>query len=117
MINMEISRVFAVAARALRQVVRDRRTFVMILAVPIVVMLVFGFAIGGEVEDAPIAVVIDDAATISFADRLLEKLKKDSRLDVSVQNRFSQAKKDVDSGDWYCPVNRNHKTVNDIKSV
>lgn len=95
---MEISRVFAVATRALRQVVRDRRTLVMILAVPIIIMLVFGFAIGGKVEDAPVTVVIDDEGAISVAELLLEKLKKDPRLDVSVQDSFSQARKDVDRG-------------------
>ncbi|MFQ5978612.1 MAG: ABC transporter permease [Candidatus Heimdallarchaeota archaeon] len=101
---MIVPRPIVVAGRALRQVTRDRRTFGMIIAVPIVVMIIFGFAIGGEVKDAPVSVIIDDRAVpesgiaISISTLLLEKLKGDSRLDVAEQESFSRAKSDVDKG-------------------
>ncbi|MHA2270509.1 MAG: ABC transporter permease [Candidatus Hodarchaeales archaeon] len=106
---MAIPRVLVVAGRSLRQVVRDRRTLVMILAVPIVVMLIFGFAIGGEVEDAPVAVIIEDepvivdtefgSISISIAAYFLDELKGDSRLDVSESDDFAKAKENVDKGE------------------
>ncbi len=108
MIVMITPRLFVVAQRALKQVIRDRRTFIMILVVPIVVMLIFGFAIGGEVEDAPLAVINDDQPVeittpggpmnVSLAMYFIEILEDDSRLDISRKTDFSHAKDGVDEG-------------------
>lgn len=42
--------------RVLRQLRRDRRTIAMILVQPIIMMAIFGYALGGDVTEAPVAV-------------------------------------------------------------
>lgn len=50
--------------RVLRQILRDRRTLAMIVMQPLVIMAVFGYAFGGEVRDARVAVANLDRGTI-----------------------------------------------------
>ena len=49
------------ATRVLKQLIRDRRTIVMILVMPILITLIFGYAIGGTVQNVPVIIINKDA--------------------------------------------------------
>lgn len=48
------------ANRVLKQLIRDRRTIGMILVMPILITLIFGYAIGGTVQNVPVIIVNKD---------------------------------------------------------
>ncbi len=54
--KFSMSRVLTVAARVLKQFIRDKRTFAMMLVFPIMFMLVFGIVLSGEVNNVPITI-------------------------------------------------------------
>lgn len=57
---MSLGRLFAILLKELRQVRRDRLTFGMMVAVPIVQLILFGFAINGDPKRLPLAMVVMD---------------------------------------------------------
>jgi len=57
-----LERLLAIAAKEIRQLARDRVTFGMIVGVPILQMLLFGYAINFDVRDVD-AVVLDQSRT------------------------------------------------------
>jgi len=52
-----INRVVAITAKELKQLSRDRLTFGMIVMIPLIQLLLFGYAINTVVRHVPIAVV------------------------------------------------------------
>ncbi|MES2015194.1 MAG: ABC transporter permease [Pseudomonadota bacterium] len=62
---MSWSRLFAVLIKELRQVRRDRLTFAMMIGIPILQLVLFGFAINGDVRQLPLAVYDADRSTFS----------------------------------------------------
>lgn len=94
-----------IARRVLLQLVRDRRTFGLILVVPFVITFIFGAAIGGDVTHSPLAVVNEDEGVstplgiLSISDQIINELEEDERTDVIVYTSWENAKADVDSGD------------------
>jgi ABC-2 type transport system permease protein len=58
-------RLFAIAAKEVRQLARDRVTFGMIIGVPIMQMLLFGYAINFDVRDVDAAVLDLSRTTLS----------------------------------------------------
>ncbi|MDR1076781.1 MAG: ABC transporter permease [Xanthomonadaceae bacterium] len=59
---MRLQRIFAILVKELRQMVRDRVTMVMIVGIPTVQLLLFGYAINMDVRNLP-AAVADMAGT------------------------------------------------------
>ncbi|MBN8483103.1 MAG: ABC transporter permease [Xanthomonadales bacterium] len=59
---MNLARLFAVVRKELRQLSRDRLTFAMIVGIPTLQLLLFGFAINLDVRHLP-AAVLDEANT------------------------------------------------------
>ncbi len=57
---MNLARLFAVVRKELRQLARDRLTFAMIVGIPTLQLLLFGFAINLDVRHLP-AAVLDEA--------------------------------------------------------
>ncbi|MEO8152946.1 MAG: ABC transporter permease [Rhizobacter sp.] len=57
---MSWTRFLAILIKELRQVRRDRLTFGMMVGVPIVQLILFGFAINGDPKHLPLAVVVMD---------------------------------------------------------
>jgi ABC-2 type transport system permease protein len=57
---MSWARLIAILLKELRQVRRDRLTFGMMVAVPIVQLILFGFAINSDPKHLPLAVVVMD---------------------------------------------------------
>jgi len=58
-------RMFAVAAKEARQLTRDRVTFGMIIGVPVIQMLLFGYAINFDVRDVDAAVLDQSRTSLS----------------------------------------------------
>ena len=59
---MDRRRLFAVFRKELRQLARDRLTFAMIIGIPILQLLLFGFAINLDIRNLP-AAVLDESGT------------------------------------------------------
>jgi len=65
MTGLSASRVMAVLAKEFTQLLRDRLTYAMILAIPIVQLLMFGYAINGDPKHLPTAVLVQDQGVFS----------------------------------------------------
>ena len=89
----------AIAMRIVRQLTRDRRTVGMILVVPIIIILLFGYALQGESQNNPVIIVNLDKVplgNVSIGDRMVEHMKMDVRIDVrEVTDNFTYAKEKV----------------------
>ncbi|HEY7822398.1 MAG TPA: hypothetical protein VIG24_06180 [Acidimicrobiia bacterium] len=55
----------AVIVKEFRQVVRDRRTLAMLIVMPVVLLLVFGYAASFDVDEIPTVLVGDRADLVS----------------------------------------------------
>ena len=62
--SFSIERVTAVLAKEFKQLLRDRLTYAMILVVPIVQLLLFGYAINSDPKHLPTAVLVQDQGTL-----------------------------------------------------
>ncbi|MGA2199645.1 MAG: ABC transporter permease, partial [Nitrososphaerales archaeon] len=107
------SRSAAVTLRVLTQIGRDRRTLGMMVLMPAVIMLIFGFALGGQVSNVPILVDNQDAgfsATVGAASvnlhagsQVLQALEASGNVKVTTGN-FSAGKLGVDSGSYSASI-------------
>jgi ABC-2 type transport system permease protein len=79
------SRIFAVFAKELKQLTRDRITYAMILAIPVVQLMLFGFAINSEPRHLPTAVLVQEDSR--FARSVLSGLQNSRYFDVVEQAR------------------------------
>ena len=105
------------ATRVMKQLIRDRRTIGMIVIMPIVITLIFGYAIGGTVENVPVAIVLNDQGAnitnpstntsfkIDLGQVIYSTLKTDSRVKLYNQTDFQQASKDVDNSKYTVAIN------------
>lgn len=71
---MNPARIWAVAYKEWREIVRDRLFFALAFVVPAVLMLLFGFGLSLDVEDIPMAVVDHDRSALSreYAHRFID---------------------------------------------
>ncbi|MEJ2276319.1 MAG: hypothetical protein P8Y70_01010 [Candidatus Lokiarchaeota archaeon] len=101
--HFSFKRVFLITRRVLRQISRDRRTFGMIIIMPIVTILIFGFALGGDIKNIPILVDNEDKGyttivppgvnvTFSFGTNITNALKSDDRVHYNTGNFFDNKK-------------------------
>ena len=65
MTGLSASRIMAVLAKEFTQLLRDRLTYAMILAIPIVQLLMFGYAINNDPKHLPTAVLVQDQGQFS----------------------------------------------------
>ncbi|HIH89414.1 TPA: ABC-2 transporter permease [Candidatus Bathyarchaeota archaeon] len=102
------------ARRVLRQVRRDRRTLVMMIAMPAIVMVIFGLALSGEVKNIPILVQNLDVGyeaqagpgvsiSVESGADLAEALQGDDSLRV-VTGSYEDGVTGVDDGDYFAAV-------------
>ena len=111
--GFSIRRSAAVAERVLVQIRRDRRTLGMLFAMPAVIMLIFGFALGGQVSNVPILVDNQDAGYLAnlgvtgtpvyAGSHILASLQTDSAVSVRAGS-FESGKQGVDSGAYFAAV-------------
>jgi ABC-2 type transport system permease protein len=65
MMDLSLSRILAVLAKEFTQLVRDRLTYAMILGIPVIQLLLFGYAINSDPKHLPTAVLVQDQGDFS----------------------------------------------------
>jgi len=80
MMGLSLSRIFAVLAKEFRQLRRDRLTFAMILGIPIMQLLLFGYAINADPKHLPTAVLVQDQG--DFSRSVIASLKNSQYFDI-----------------------------------
>ena len=78
--GLSLSRIFAVLAKEFRQLRRDRLTFAMILGIPIMQLLLFGYAINTDPKHLPTAVLVQDQG--DFSRSVIASLKNSQYFDI-----------------------------------
>ncbi|MDP3659168.1 ABC transporter permease [Phenylobacterium sp.] len=78
-------RVLAVLAKEFKQLTRDRLTYAMILAMPVVQLLLFGYAINSEPRHLPTALLVQEDSV--FARSLISGLRNSAFFDLDRQVR------------------------------
>jgi ABC-2 type transport system permease protein len=112
--RFSINRVGAVTWRVLKQIGRDRRTLGMMIAMPAIIMLIFGFALGGEVKNVPITIDNQDNGytvtqnsdlnkTVYFGGNLTTALLADDLVKV-IQCPFESGVSGVNNGSSYAAI-------------
>ena len=82
------ARVLAVLVKEFKQLTRDRLTYAMMLAMPVVQLLLFGYAINTEPRHLPTAVLVQEDSV--FARSVLTGLKNSDYFDLVAQARSPQ---------------------------
>ncbi|POF32240.1 ABC transporter permease [Roseibium marinum] len=80
-----LSRIAAIFFKELAQLRRDRMTFGMVIMIPLIQLILFGYAINTNIRDIPIAVVDQDQTAIS---RILIQMVEATRV-VEVTERYT----------------------------
>jgi len=111
--RFSLARAAAVAERVLAQIRRDRRTLAMLLFMPAVIMLIFGFALGGQVSNVPIVVDNQDSGysgtfgtagvSLHVGSQILASLQTDGAVSVTTGN-YTAGKANVDSGTCFAAI-------------
>ena len=111
--NFSPSRVIAVVWRILTQISRDRRTIALMIFIPAIIMLIFGFVLGGQAKNLPVIVDNQDAGytvhvgqnstSFNFGNEVLSSLQSDDRVKLS-QGSFDSGKTGVDNGTYYAAI-------------
>lgn len=103
------------ARRVLRQISRDKRTFGMLIVMPIIIMTVFGFALGGNVTNLPVLLDNQDTAgytgsilpghslTLEVGNLVSASLLNNTALKVT-NGTYADGKSDVDKGIYYAVI-------------
>ncbi len=93
-------RVMAIALKTINQFRRDRRTLGLLFVVPMAIMLIFGLAFSGEVQNLP--VLIDNQDTV-FGMMIEENLANDTRVELTAGDYFEGVEQ-VEKGDYYAVI-------------
>ncbi len=91
MTGLSLSRILAVISKEFTQLVRDRLTYAMILGIPIMQLLLFGYAINSNPKHLPTAVMVEDQG--EFARSIIGALQRSDYFDI-VAVAHSQAEMD-----------------------
>src|SRR3982751_6265296 len=65
MIGLSLSRILAILSKEFTQLIRDRLTYAMIIGIPIIQLLLFGYAINSDPRHLPTAVLVQDQGQFS----------------------------------------------------
>jgi ABC-2 type transport system permease protein len=65
MMGLSASRILAVLTKEFTQLVRDRLTYAMIIGIPVIQLLLFGYAINSDPKHLPTAVLVQDQGKFS----------------------------------------------------
>lgn len=92
-----MSRIFAVLYKEILQIKRDRMTLALVFMLPIVQLLLFGFAIQTEVKHIP--TVVFDQSLSQNSREILEAFRASGYFDISYDAAsFSDVNEQIDSG-------------------
>ena len=79
------TRVFAVMIKEFKQLTRDRLTYAMMLAIPVLQLLLFGYAINSEPRHLPTALLVQEDTV--FARSITSALRNSAYFDLTAQAR------------------------------
>ncbi len=65
MMGLSLSRILAILSKEFTQLVRDRLTYAMIIGIPIIQLLLFGYAINSNPKHLPTAILVQDQGQFS----------------------------------------------------
>ena len=80
MMGLSLSRIAAVLSKEFTQLVRDRLTYAMIIGIPIIQLLLFGYAINSDPKHLPTAVYVQDNG--QFARSVLGALQRSDYFNI-----------------------------------
>ena len=83
--GFSMTRVLAVMIKEFKQLTRDRLTYAMMLAIPVVQLLLFGYAINSEPRHLPTALLVQEDSV--FARSMTAALKNSAYFDLVAQAR------------------------------
>ena len=82
------NRVLAVMAKEFKQLTRDRLTYAMMLAIPVIQLLLFGYAINAQPRHLPTAVLVQEDSV--FARSVVGALQNSAYFDLVAQARSTE---------------------------
>lgn len=83
--GLSLSRILAVLSKEFTQLVRDRLTYAMIIGIPIIQLLLFGYAINSDPKHLPTAVLVQDQG--SFSRSILGALQRSDYFKLEYSSR------------------------------
>lgn len=109
------ARILAIMLKELRQLSRDRMTFGMIVMIPLVQLLLFGYAINTDARHLPAGLV--DMSASSYSRALVQAVKATQVVDFKAKYAsIEQAEAAITSGEvravLYLPADLNARLVN-----
>jgi ABC-2 type transport system permease protein len=85
MMGLSLSRIMAILSKEFTQLVRDRLTYAMIIGIPIIQLLLFGYAINSDPKHLPAAVLVQDQG--QFSRSILGALQRSDYFDIRYASR------------------------------
>jgi ABC-2 type transport system permease protein len=83
--GLSLSRIMAILSKEFTQLVRDRLTYAMIIGIPIIQLLLFGYAINSDPKHLPAAVLVQDQG--QFSRSILGALQRSDYFDIRYASR------------------------------
>jgi len=80
MMGLSLSRILAVLSKEFTQLVRDRLTYAMIIGIPVLQLLLFGYAINTDPKHLPTAVLVQDQG--DFSRSVIASLRNSQYFDI-----------------------------------
>jgi ABC-2 type transport system permease protein len=85
MMGLSLSRILAILSKEFTQLVRDRLTYAMIIGIPIIQLLLFGYAINSDPKHLAAAVLVQDQG--QFSRSILGALQRSDYFDIAYSAR------------------------------
>ncbi|GGP47948.1 transport permease protein [Shewanella algicola] len=97
-ISNSLMRVYAITTKEIKQLSRDRITFAMVIMIPLIQLLLFGYAINTDVRQIPVAIV--DQSDSAAGRWIVEAVKVTQVVDVTMHlTTAKQAQEAIRRGD------------------
>jgi drug efflux transport system permease protein len=94
---MSFTRLFAVASKELLQILRDSRSLIIVLIMPVILVLLFGYGVNLDLKHLPIYVYDRDGSQQS--QDLLKRFQASDYFEIAhVANRYAELPRALDSG-------------------
>lgn len=85
MMGLSLSRILAILSKEFTQLVRDRLTYAMIIGIPIIQLLLFGYAINSDPKHLPAVVLVQDQG--QFSRSIIGALQRSDYFDIRYASR------------------------------
>ena len=104
-IRFSLRRTFGVAARVINQIRRDRRTFALLTVVPTIIMLIFGLALGGDIQDVPVVLDNQDVGYMGMnaGQNVTKALLADTRIEIT-NGTYDENIENVENGKYFAII-------------